>query len=95
MIKYQPGRTEHTVVMLSEAQCLSSLNMSDSLIKLSLPCYEGFMKLVIWPEPESVSKINISCSLEKLDFLLIFRILAAMVWSQQILSLIHSSLAEA
>ena len=58
--------------MLSEAQCLSSLNMSDSLIKLSLPCYEGFMKLVIWPEPESVSKINISCSLEKLDFLLIF-----------------------
>ena len=95
MIKYQPGRTEHTVVMLSEAQCLSSLNMSDSLIKLSLPCYEGFMKLVIWPEPESVSKINLSCRLEKLDFLHIFRILAAMVWSQQILSLVHSSLAEA
>ena len=55
--------------MLSEAQCLSSLNMSDSLIKLSLPCYEGFMKLVIWPEPESVSKINLSCRLEIIDFI--------------------------
>ena len=35
--------------------------MSSSKVFVSLPVFEGFQKLVIWPEPDSVSKIFINC----------------------------------
>ena len=50
--------------------CLSSVNMIDSQMRLSLPCYEGFMKFLIWPEPESVSKTKYSSDHSKIIFLL-------------------------
>ena len=36
---------------------------------LSLPCYEGFTKFLIWPEPESVSKIKYSSEYSKIIFI--------------------------
>ena len=40
--------------------------MSNPQVNVALPCYEGYVKFIIWPEPESVSlrlKLdeNLSC----------------------------------
>ena len=47
--------------------------MSSSKVFVSLPVFEGFQKLVIWPEPDSVSKIFINC-LELPENIIYFKI---------------------
>ena len=60
------------------------VNMSNSQAYVSVPVYHGFLKIVIWHEPDSVSKASKICKIKKyLSY--ISRLSVAMVYCLQIL----------
>ena len=69
-----------------------SANMTDSQVKVALPCFEGYVKVVIWPVPDSVSWDKIY---EPTNQVFISRVSAVMDCSHQTLSLIQNSLENA
>ena len=52
-------------------QYYSTLEMSSSQVFVSLPVYEGYLKIVIWHEPDSVSKASKISKIKK-PFYLVF-----------------------
>ena len=72
------------------------VEMSSSQLYVSLPVYQGFMKIIIWHEPDSVSKINPKAKKilkrQKTNNFHISRLSVAMVYSLLMWFWTHSKL---
>ena len=72
------------IYILQKRLYYSTLDMSSSQVFVSLPVYEGFLKFVIWHEPDSVSKASKISKIKKNFLSCIYRLSVAMLYCLQI-----------